>query len=65
MWIVYSYCALFILQGIVNRCLKVIMTDILPSRVIKMDYDGVFSHGDIDFQPDLVILFWEVSEFMS
>ena len=65
MGIVYSYCALFILQDIVNGCLKVIMTDILPLRIIEMDYECVFLHSDMDFQSDLVILFGEVSELMS
>jgi len=41
------------------------MSDILPSRIIKMDYDGVFFADDMDFQSDLVILFWVVSELMS
>jgi hypothetical protein len=34
------------------------LTDILPSRIIKRDYNE-------DFQSDSVILSWEVSEFMS
>jgi len=56
---------LFIFQIVVNECLKVIMSDILPLRIIKMDYEDVFFHSGMDFQSYFVILFWEVSELMS
>lgn len=52
-------------QGTVNCCLKAIMADILPSRIIKMDYDSVFLYCGMDFQSYLAILFWEMSELVS
>ena len=42
--IVYSDCALFIFHGVVNKCLKVLMTDFLLQLIIKMKMKAFFSH---------------------